>query len=360
MIVLYKENWKEAKDKLRVWWEEGEGVLIQVIAPRNKFKGKWYGWDTWMFMKVRDKFEVIVREFERWCETTYFGGEAFPNLWINFGPGILGAFLGATPKFTGDTVWFGACWNPSLARNLDELLEGLDIDPSNEWWIRVKKATEVVGRLGRGRFIVGMTDIGGVVDVLASLRGSTHLIKDMIIRPNDVEKVIWNIFELWHQCYDKLYSLIPQEGTSAWMGIWCHKRWYPIQCDFAAMLSPKLFRRFVLPHIAEHCRLLDFTIYHLDGPGELPHVDMLLNIEELDGIQWVPGAGMENRGYHCGSPIWLPLYRKILQKGKRLVISVPLGSIDLLLKRLPPKGILIQTYCNSEKEAREIVEKYEK
>ncbi len=357
MALLYKEDWEEAKGRLREWWEDGKGVLIQVISPRKGFERRWQAWNGWMFLKEPEPRNV-VRAFEEWCKMTFFGDASFPNLWINFGPGILGAFLGAPPRFTGDTVWFGAGWNPRLARSLDEILEDLEVDQSNEWWLRVREATRVAGEMGRDKFIVGMTDIGGVVDVLASLRGSLNLIRDMFTRPKDVEEAIWRIFELWHWCYDELDRLIPQEGTSAWMGIWCHERWYPVQCDFAAMLSPKLFRRFVLPHIREHCRRLDHVIYHLDGPGELPHVDMLLSIDELDGIQWVPGAGMEGRGHHCGSLRWLPLYRKIQRHGKRLVIAVPKDSIGTILRELEPNGVLVQAYCPSEEEAREIISRY--
>lgn len=356
--MIYKEDWELVKGMFKEWWENGDNILIQVITPRTGFEEQWYNWDTWLFMKNLDNFRKVVKHFIKWCEMTYFGGAAYPNLWINFGPGILAAFLGAPLKFTGDTVWFGASHDPSYSKSLDELLKGLEIDKSNIWWKRVREATKIASEMSRDKFIVGITDIGGVVDVLASLRGTLNLLKDMFIRPNDVEKVIWNIFEIWHWCYDELCKLITQEGTSAWMGLWCHERWYPIQCDFAYMLSPRLFRRFVLPHIIEHCKLLDHVIYHLDGPGELPHVDMLLSIKELDGIQWVPGASMELSGYHCGSPRWLPLYRKILKAGKRLVIAVPPNSIDFLLRELPHRGILFQTYCKTEYEAKKLLKKY--
>jgi hypothetical protein len=33
------------------------------------------------------------------------------------------------------------------------------------------------------------------------------------------------------------------------------------------------------------------TFYHLDGIGQLHHLDLVLSIAELDGVQWVPGDG---------------------------------------------------------------------
>ena len=69
-------------------------------------------------------------------------------------------------------------------------------------------------------------------------------------------------------------------------------------------------RRIFLPGIIEECRFFERSIYHLDGPGALRHLDSLLGIRKLDAIQWVCGAG--NEGYEK----WVGVYQKI-QAGKR-------------------------------------------
>ena len=61
-----------------------------------------------------------------------------------------------------------------------------------------------------------------------------------------------------------------------------------LQCDLSYMISPQMFGRFVLPELAASCRRLGNPAYHLDGPGEIPHVDMLLSIPELRAMQYVP------------------------------------------------------------------------
>ena len=33
---------------------------------------------------------------------------------------------------------------------------------------------------------------------------------------------------------------------------------------------PKMFEQFVLPHLSDQCRKLDWSLYHWDGPGEIP------------------------------------------------------------------------------------------
>ncbi|HEX7541596.1 MAG TPA: hypothetical protein VF352_05645 [Anaerolineales bacterium] len=55
------------------------------------------------------------------------------------------------------------------------------------------------------------------------------------------------------------------------------------------MISPKMFERFVLPDLETCCAAMDHALYHLDGKGQLVHVDTLLSTPRLRGIQWVPG-----------------------------------------------------------------------
>ncbi len=349
MSLYYKEDWYIWKDKFKAWWEgELKEPLIQIIYPR--YGGELPYWDSWSLVKHYERVEVAVKSFEEWCSKVCFGGAAYPNLWINFGPGILGAFLGAKLIFTGDTVWF----KPPNNVTLEDIRE-VKLSPKNKWFVIVKEVTKKVSELASGKFIVGITDIGGVLDVIASLRGTNNLIRDMYTSPNLLEEVIQHILDIWHECYEIFYNLINQEGTSAWMGLWCHKKWYPVQCDIAYMFSPKLFDKFVLPHIKEHCERLDYVIYHLDGPGQLIHVDKLLKIDNLDGIQWVPGAAMVEKGYDCGSDRWFPLYRKIQKHGKRLVIGVPFEKVRYVLKNLSHDGLLIQTSCTSKREAEELL-----
>ena len=52
------------------------------------------------------------------------------------------------------------------------------------------------------------------------------------------------------------------------------------------------------------------------------------------------------------------MYKKIQKKRKLLVLpEVPKENVRHLLKELSPKGLLIQTQCDSEKEARELLKK---
>lgn len=368
--MFFKEDWNEARERFAAWWEKGalDRPLIQVLAPRINPKYAVEGdadfnYDHWGFPKAIEDPTVItknIRGFRSQCARTYYGGEAYPNLWVNLGAGVLGAYLGAEPVLKSETIWFGAQMNNALGGSWDELRR-LEFDFNNEWWRLTKEITEIACENFAGYGIVGMTDLGGILDIIASLRGPKNLIVDLIRNPDDVKSLSSKVIDYWHMCYDELDMIIRRkmDGTSAWMGIWCPERWYPIQCDFAFMLSPKLFDEFVVPHIKEQCGRLDRTIYHLDGPGEIPHLNSLLKIGELDGIQWVPGAGEELQGNDCGSPKWIPLYRKILEAGKLLVLYMSRDKVIPMLKTLGSKKVLIQTSCTSEMDARQLIAEVE-
>ncbi len=347
--MLYKEDWNEVKERFTAWWNgEGDEPILQVAAPRKGYE-KTVSWWGWGFAKDPKNPEGTVAQFEDYCHKVWFGGDAYPDLWINLGPGIAATFIGAEPRFRGDseTVWFET---PKTWREIEET----DFTPHGEWWQTVKSITSYVTERSRDRFMSGMTDLGGVTDILASLRGSQNLIVDFFRNAQNVRVASRKILDMWHICYAELHRIseAATRGNSAWMGLWSKEGWYPIQCDFAAMLSPKLFMELAFPYIKEQCQRLDHTIYHLDGPGEIPHLDALLSIPELDGIQWTPGAGHST----VASPEWLSLYKRIQQKGKKLVLlDAPETQVPFITKNLKPRGLQVRTFCETEDNARALL-----
>jgi 5-methyltetrahydrofolate--homocysteine methyltransferase len=347
--MLYKEDWDETKEHFKAWWKnESDKPIIQIIAPKKGYENS-PAWWNWGFAEDPLNPEKTIIRYEDYCQKIWFGGDAYPDLWINLGAGIVATFLGAEARYRSDsqTVWF------ETPKTWQEL-EKLRFDPEGKWWQITKNLTSYVTKRSRGKFMSGMADLGGVTDILASLRGSQNLVIDMFKNAEKVKALSSKILGMWHECYEELYRISEgaTHGNSAWMGLWCHERWYPIQCDFATFLSPKLFKELAFPYIKEQCERLDHTIYHLDGPGEIPHLDNLLSIPELDGIQWIPGEGH----IPSTSSEWLGLYKKIQGHGKHLVI---LDAIEdqgqFLLKKISPKGLFIRIYCHTEEKARTLL-----
>ncbi len=352
--MLYKENWDLVKQRFEAFFA-GEDLgrpLLQITAAKKNVKLK-PDWNWWTIAHNLDQPERALESFEYYCQSTYFGGEALPNLAINLGAGSLAGYLGCTPTIAEDTIWF----KERQLESYDEILT-LKIDPENDWWKKTLEITQLSIEFGKDKFITGMTDINAVMNILAFLRGNERLLLDLIEHPDEVKQAADHLTELWFFCYDELAKIINQysEGMTTWMDVWFPGRGSDVQCDFSAMISPAMFAEFVLPHLQEQCRRLDYSIYHWDGPGQIPHLEILLDIPELNGIQWVPGAGQPG----TGSPKWFALYKRIQERGKLLVLPV-MDKNDVLnvVENLSPKGLLIQTQCDDEDEARELIAKAE-
>jgi 5-methyltetrahydrofolate--homocysteine methyltransferase len=350
--MLFHDNWPQAQKDMTAWWE---GTLnraaLCVTSPRKDipFPFSYTGWD---FLHFQANPRKAIERFEDYCRATCFAGEAMPSLWLNLGPGVLAAFFTGYLKFDGEacTAWFEqpADWDK---------VEKYRMSEDNDWWKYTRRITRLATDAAKDKYLVGMTDIGGVLDVVASFRGTQELLFDLIQEPQRVLDTCARVSQAWDHVYDTLHSIISrgQEGTCAWMGIWCPERWYPLQCDFSAMISPGMFEKFVLPDLQHQAKKMDYSIYHLDGPGQLPHVDMILDVPEIHGIQWVPGSGEpQNESYK-----WDSLYEKILSKGKRLVLQCFNDHRHILetLERLPTrKGVLVSACFPDEDEARRFID----
>ncbi len=67
--------------------------------------------------------------------------------------------------------------------------------------------------------------------------------------------------------------------------------------------------------------------------GALHHLDALLDIKELNAVQWVCGAGRE------GYANWIDVYRKIQKKGKGLQLIIDVSELELVFETLRPEGV---------------------
>ncbi|MFA5204583.1 MAG: hypothetical protein WC708_09300 [Lentisphaeria bacterium] len=259
-------------------------------------------------------------------------GDALPKWWINFGPGIQAGFLGARVLPQPDTVWF----EPAQECTLGELRPAYD--PGNPWWRRVQEVTRAAVAALEGQAAVGCTDLGGNLDILASLRGSEKLLMDLYDCPDEVARVCGEITRLFIRYYDEHEALIRPggRGTTPWAPIWSPGRCYMLQSDFSYMISPEMFERFVVPDLTACCARLDHGFYHLDGRGELPHLDLLLGIGRLRGIQWIPGEGQPP------PEAWLPVLKRIRDGGKLCQLTLSTQGARTIVKQLGGRGFMFQ------------------
>lgn len=323
----YKEDIKEAKERWKAWWDHEiiDRPIISYWAPRpmQKLTAEEVNdfFDFWCLAKNWDAIDQCIEYFTNTSERVDYGGEFIPRFFPNYGPGIMASVLGVEPVYKEDTntVWF------SRQTSIDEiipLLESAELNNNNPWYERLTRITEIAARKAGKEFCITMTDLGGVLDILSSFLGPKNIILNMRRHPDIIDTCREIILEKLLKMYDDLQAIIEHygDGCMSWMPLWSSKRWYPIQCDFSAMLNPKWFQRFALPDIIAQAEHLDYAIYHLDGPLALKYLDDLLNVPSITGIQWVPG---NNTGIEPSShDRWMPVYKKVQAAGKSVVIDL--------------------------------------
>ncbi|MDR0405942.1 MAG: hypothetical protein LBH54_03990, partial [Clostridiales bacterium] len=135
---------------------------------------------------------------------------------------------------------------------------------------------------------------------------------------------------LWLRYYNELSDVIREGGAgfSDWSGVYSAEPCYIVQSDFSYMISDDMFVDFELAHLQESCEKIKNTIFHLDGPGELSHLDAILGIGELDCVQWIPGEG------NPPSAQWQEVNRKIKAAGKSLYITGDPANFDAVMADL--------------------------
>ncbi|NLF40123.1 hypothetical protein GX586_11805 [bacterium] len=310
-IDFSPRRWQSVKEHYRAWWAgELERPLLAVTlngrdagrpAPALPYHGftAFYGLDT--------PAEQIVDRWTYQLETQKFLGDAFPSMWPNYGAGAIAAFLGAELHNTEHTVWF----RPRAVRDIRDI--SFAYDPENPWFRRVKEVVRAAVGQWHGRVQTSMTDLGGNLDVLSSFRPGENLLLDLYDHPDEVKRLTWEAHGLWFRYFDEINACLQpaNPGYTAWTPIFSDEPYYMLQCDFCYMISPAMLDEFVKPELAAACARIANPFYHLDGPGQIPHLDSLLEIKELKGVQWIPGDGQPGIGH------WPQIYRKIIAAGKR-------------------------------------------
>lgn len=328
-VNFHHEDWERIKRDWTAWWHheiDRPMVVVNVYEWQGKsFVPQHGGWDI---ETDRYPVDIVLDYYQQILENVTYYGDSWPRWWPNFGPGIVAGFLGANVGSDENTVWF------EMAANLGISDIQLQFDPHNFWWRWVKAITQgAIDRWGN-TITVATTDLGGNLDILASLRGTQNLLMDLYDAPEDVERLVNTITQLWLHYHDELYEIIKtaDNGTTSWAPMWCQGRYYMLQSDFCYMISPDMFERFVLPDLEACCNHLDFGFYHLDGKGQIPHLDMLLSIQNLRGIQWIPGDGAPPPDQ------WLPLLKRIRDGGKLCQVYVSAEGALTIARELGGKG----------------------
>lgn len=362
--MKWKPDWPQAKQNHIRWWNR-DGMVLWLTAGRADSAAAAVA--TGPATKPTPPTDIATR----WCDPryraaadewglahTHYFADAFPYFCAQIGPGSLGTFLGSTPHFAADTVWYEPCIPDPAACG------PLRLKQDGNHWLDVHLALlDECLRLAGGQVPVCMPDLIENLDTLAALRDTEPLMTDLLERPEWVLAKLWEINEAFFAAFDLIHRRVRDTdgGNVFAFSIWGPGRTAKLQCDLSCMLSGEMFRRFVAPPLTAQCQWLDFSMYHLDGEDALHHLDTLLAIEPLDAIEWTPrllSTGLASEA--GGSPKFYDLYRRIKAAGKSVqAVCVRPDQVVPLLDAVGPEAMFIQTWAADEPAAEKILKDVE-
>jgi len=353
-MKTWKENWDESKKRYLDWWNQ-KGLIISMWEHLEKGGAPYERVPAPEPARDRNQFwfdpEWRARNLHCQLSKSSFKADILPVANTHLGPGSLAACLGAELEAGEDTIWI----------KHDSGFSGdIVLDEDNKWWQLHLNLLQECKKLSGGKYYVGCPDLIEGLDTLASLRGTDNVLMDMLLQPEVLEEQLQKVNDIYFRVFGRIYDIIREgdEMAFCYFSIWGPGKVSKLQSDISVMISEDDFRRFAQPFLREQCQKIDFTLYHLDGVDAIRHLDAVLEIEELNAVQWTPGVGQPQGG----NPKWFGLYKKILDKGKSVMVNwVAPDELEPLLDSVGNQGLHLNIDFKTENDidaALKIADKY--
>jgi len=274
--------------------------------------------------------ERAIDCFEAGLDGAVFLAESFPVWYPNLGPEVAATVYGCELDFGERTSW-----SHPIAQSCREILT-LQPDLTDEYWSCIRAATEMSVQRGKGRWLTGITDLHSNVDLLAALRDPQALCLEYCDDLETVKRAAEHVKEVFGLLFDDLWKPIEAAGQpcTSWHGALHQGRQYVLSCDFICLISPEMFAETVLPSLLWEADFVERSVYHVDGPEALRHLDAICSVERVHGIQWIYGAGNGAAGD------WIDVYRRIQAAGKCIqIVCRDLNDAKAVAEHLRPEGV---------------------
>jgi len=352
--MLYKPDISRAKNYWKAFWEKEiiDRPVVSITAPKNKditpdFDGS--PLRTYKTCMSRD-YDSYLNDYESYAQSMYFAGESIPHIGVDLGPDQYAGFLGSTLEAVDGhyTTWAHKCvedWSKFEVK----------IDKSvDSYYNHIKQFYEYAAKRANGNYLISQLDLHSNIDSMSALRDPSELCFDIMDCPEDVHRVLDEIDRSYDDVFTMAYNAgnMKNLGSIGWAPTYVENgKFAVIQCDFSCLLSPTQAREFVIPSVRKEAAYLDRSVYHYDGKDALGHLEDILAIDDIDCIQWVPGAGQPR------TIEWMDLLKKIQKAGKSLwIFDWTAEEIKANFKELEPHKVAFSLGVASADEADGLLE----
>jgi hypothetical protein len=318
--------------------------LICVTAPKEGRKGA-RGSDY--YERVHGDLDDIIERAIISAEATYYGGESIPAFWLSFGPDEISVFVGAELQWSKDSG--NTNWSVPFVENWEYVLP-LKIQEDHPLWQRMLEFYRKAADRMAGKMLLVFLDLHTNMDLLAAIRGPQQRCVDLMDQPEVIDEAM----ESARAIFPEIWNAISKAGRMDEFGYYHHcysmEGAATLQCDFCCMISPEMFRRWVLPALEEEAEIVKRVVYHWDGPEAVIHIDDLVASKGLHTLSYVPGAG------HGGHIDHLNLLKRVQKGGKAVHAGGSPEQIKLMHRELKPEKVLYTTRAKSQAEAEELLD----
>ncbi len=352
-LSFFKPDYDEADQRWQAYYA-GEIIdrpVVCVTAPRR-------GYPKVAPVNYQEKafgdIDAVLEHGLALAEATFWGGEAFPSFYPSFGPDEIAVFCGADLKWSPDSTETN--WSVPFVKDWEQALP-LRLQMNNALFMRQLEIYRRAAQRFAGKILLVAPDLHTNMDLLAGIRGSQRLCMDLLDCPELIDRAMLDARAIFRE----LWSALTQAGRMDETGycleshaLYSRNGSATLQCDFSIMMSPTMFRRWVLPALEEEAELVRHVVYHWDGPGALVHMKDLLASRGLHTLSFVPGDGH-------GDPVdHLELLRKLQAGGKSIHVWGTPEQCQVMHRQLRPEKVFYCTETKTQAEAEGLLEWFRK
>jgi len=320
--------------------------LVCVTAPKKGAKGLTGSWSDY-YERVNGDMDEIIDRTLRCGEATFYGGESIPSFGITFGPDETAIFCGGELRWSKDS--YGTNWSTPFVENWQKVLP-LKVREDNPLWRRMLEFYKRAVNKMAGKMLVSLPDFHTNMDLLAAIRGPEKLCMDLADMPEMIDEAMKSARQVFPVVWDAVKKAGRMDELGYFQCMYSMEGAAMLQCDFSAMISPAMFRKWVLPALEEEAGIVKHVFYHWDGPSALVHEKDIIASKGLFLLSYVPGEGHGNHIRH------LDLLKRLQAQGKAVHAGGSIDDIKAMHKDLRPEKVMYETWAPTQDDAQELLD----
>lgn len=326
--LRFKPDMAEVSRRWEAYWA-GELLDRPIVCAAVREPGYDFLPESTYYERVHGDLDAVLDRALHNAAGTFYGAETVPQFWLSFGPDEIAAFCGATLEWSqtdADTNWsvpFVKDWDESLPLRLQE---------DNPLWLRMQTFYRRAAERLTGKMLLMPLDFHTNMDLLAAVRDPQRLCTDLYDCPAQIDRAMLDARRIFREVWDAIRSAGRMDEFGYAFEGYSAEGVSVLACDFSALISPAMFRRWVRPALEEEAALVKHAIYHWDGPRALAHFDDVMAIKGFHTISFVPDPGESHVQY-------LDLFKQVQAHGKAVQVWGEVDEIKFMHAELDPARV---------------------